>query len=240
MPFLPLDTLRSGASELGIHLSDEQIDLMDRFASLLVEKNKLFNLTRITEPMEIVSSHYLDSLTCLSAVKIKPGLSAIDIGTGAGFPGIPIKIARPDIHMTLLDSSLKKLRFIEDMVEELGMEGVRIIHARAEMIANNPVHREHYDIAFARALSEMKVLAELCLPLVNVGGSLIAQKSDTTDEEISAAKPIIGQLGGKIEKIIRVTIPGTDITRRIVVVSKIESTPVQFPRTYAKITQKKH
>jgi len=239
MAFLPLEVLWAGASELGIELSDDQLDLLDRFASFLIETNRTLNLTRITDPELIVTDHYLDSLTCLSAVKLAPGSSIIDIGTGAGFPGIPIKIARPDLKLALLDSSLKKLKFIQQAVEMLGMEDVEIIHARAEDAAHNSDYRERYDVAFARALSDMKILAELCLPLVKIGGILVAQKSSAADEEIAAAKPIIGQLGGHVRKIAQIGIPATDIVRQLVVVEKTKNTPEQFPRAYAKITKKK-
>ena len=237
--FLPAEMFRDGARELGVELSDDQIELLDRFAALVVETNRTLNLTRITEPAEIVTGHYLDSFTCLAATKIKPGSRVIDVGAGAGFPGIPIKIARPDLSMTLLDSSAKKLKFIEAALATLGIEGVTLVHARAEEAGRDPAHRETYNVAFARALADMKTLAELCLPLVKVGGVLIAQKSEGADEEIEAAKPLIGQLGGKIEKIVRIAIPYTDITRRLVVVWKVKPTPPQFPRPYSRIADKR-
>lgn len=259
--FLPVDVLRDGARELGIELTDAQIELLDRFAALVVETNRALNLTRITEPREIVTGHYLDSFTCLAAAKIKTGSRVIDVGAGAGFPGIPIKIARPDLSMTLLDSSAKKLKFIEDAMAVLSdCRGeafakrsddttgcvanasplqVTLVHARAEEAGRDPAHRETYNVAFARALADMKTLAELCLPLVKVGGVLIAQKSEGADEEIEAAKPLIGQLGGKIEKIVRIAIPYTDITRQLVVVWKVKHTPPEFPRPYSRIADKR-
>jgi|GEM_PF-21188 len=259
--FLPVDLLRDGARELGVELKDDQIELLDRFAWLVVETNRTLNLTRITEPREIVTGHYLDSFTCLAATKIKPGSRVIDVGAGAGFPGIPIKIARPDLSMTLLDSSAKKLKFIEDAVALLSdCRGeafakrsddttgyvanasplqVTLVHARAEEAGRDPAHREAYDVAFARALADMKTLAELCLPLVKVGGALIAQKSEGADEEIEAARAIVGQLGGRIDKIARIKIPNTDITRWLVVVSKVKPTPPEFPRPYSRIAKKR-
>ena len=236
--FLPVDVLRDGARRLGIELDDEQIELLDRFAALLVEANRSLNLTRITEPAEIVTGHYLDSLTCLAACSIPQGARVIDIGTGAGLPGIPIKIARPDLDITLLDSSGKKLRFIEEAATDIGVD-VNLVHARAENAGRDPAHREAYDVAVTRALADMKTLAELCLPLVKVGGVLIAQKSEGADEEIDAARPLIGQLGGRIDKITRMTIPCTQITRRLVVVSKTKATPPEFPRPYSKIAKKR-
>ncbi len=237
--FLPIQLLRSGASELGIELDDLQTDKLDQFARLLVETNKTLNLTRITEPEQIVTGHYLDSLSCLTVVKIKKKATVLDIGTGAGFPGIPIKIARPDLDVTLMDSSGKKLKFIDDAVATLGLSGIGTIHTRAEQAGRDPAHREKYDIAIARALADMKALVELCLPLVRVGGSLIAQKSESSDEEIDLARPLIGQLGGSIEKVSRVIIPKENVTRRLVVVTKNRPTPADFPRQYSKIIKSK-
>lgn len=237
---LPTDLLRDGALQLGIELTDEQMELFERFAALLVETNKSLNLTRITDPAEIVTGHYLDSFTCLAAAKIRPNARVVDIGTGAGFPGIPIKIVRPDLDVTLLDASLKKLKFIEEAIEALGLHGITLLHARAEEAAHDAAHRETFDVAFARALAEMKVLAELSLPLVKPGGMLIAQKSEGADEEIHAAKPLIGQLGGKVDAIKRIAIPSTEITRQLVVISKTKPTPPEFPRPYSRITRSNH
>lgn len=234
--FLPVDALRDGARQLGIELDDARIGQLDRFAALLVETNKTLNLTRITEPAEIVTGHYLDSLTCIAAFNIAHGPRVIDVGSGAGFPGVPIKIARPDIDLTLLDSSRKKLKFIERAARAIGID-VTLLHARAEEAGRDPAHRESYDVAVARALADMKTLVELCLPLVKIGGVLIAAKSDDAVDEIEEAHPIIGQLGGRIDEIARITIPCTDITRRLAVVSKTKPTPPEFPRPYAKIAR---
>ncbi len=239
MSFLPIEMLRDGACELGIQLDDSQIESLDKFALMIVETNRFLNLTRITEPVEIVKSHYLDSFTCLAALTIPQGARIIDIGAGAGLPGIPIKIARPDLEVTLLDSSRKKLKFVEEAIAQLGIEGVNFVHARAEEAGRNPAHREAYDVALARALAEMKILVELCLPLVKVGGTLIAQKSDGAKDEINTARPFTGQLGGKIDKIKRITVPCTDITRRLVIISKSKPTPLGFPRSYSQIAKGK-
>lgn len=239
MSFLPLEMLKEGALEIGVGLSDSQLELYDSFASLLVETNKYFNLTRITEPEEIVRNHYLDSLLCLSACEHANGAKTIDIGTGAGFPGIPIKIARPDLDMTLIDSTSKKIRFIKDAVSKLDFTNTYPMHARAEELGHQKDHREAYDIAYARALSEMKVLAELSLPLVKIGGRVVAQKSIDIIEELKLALPLIGQLGGSVEKTCRLKIPFTDIERVIVVIKKDKPTPQQFPRPYAKIVKGK-
>lgn len=239
MALLPLDLLKQGASELGIELSDAQLDQYDRFALMLIEANRQFNLTRITEPKDIVLNHYLDSLLYLWAQDAKTGARVIDVGAGAGFPGVPVKIVRPDVSITLLDGTFKKVRFLSDVIEKLGLARTDPVHARAEELAHEKDHRERYDLAYARALSDLKALAELCLPFVRIGGYVVASKGGEIDEEIKAARPIIGQLGGNIEKTVRTHIPGTDIQRSIVVMVKIKQTPAQFPRAYSRIAQKK-
>lgn len=235
MTAIPLDLLKSGAHELGIELTDAQLNLFDLFASFLVETNQKFNLTRITEPEEIVKSHYLDSLTCLSALDVNQNARIIDVGTGAGFPGIPIKIVRPDIYAVLTDATFKKTNFISEAIEKLKLENIEPVHARAEEIGHDSAFRETFDISYARALSELKVVAELCLPLVKVGGYLVAQKSADISEEIADAKTIIGQLGGKVSDIVTIRIPYTEIERKLIIVKKIKQTPPQFPRAYTKI-----
>ena len=239
MAFIPLDVMKAGAFELGIDLSDRQLDLLDRFALLLVDTNRQLNLTRITEPQDIVTKHYLDSLLYLWAFEFAEGVSVIDIGAGAGFPGIPIKIARPDLRVVLLDSTAKKVRFLEHAISELALEGVETIHGRAEDLAHQKNYREQFDVAVARALAELKILAELCLPLVRIGGGIVASKGDEIHDELTAARPVIGQLGGVVEKIVRTHIPCTDIGRQLIVIAKAKQTPVQFPRSYAQISRRK-
>lgn len=237
MPHLPLDLLRIGAQELGIELNDGQLEKFERYAEILVETNRKLNLTRITDPRDIVTHHYLDSLTCLAAANVPGGSKCIDIGTGAGFPGIPIAIARPDLDLTLMDSVKKKLDFIKRAAENIGLDNVQLVNLRAEDAGRDARYREQYDIAWARAVSEMKVLAELCLPLVRVGGHFVAQKSSDVDEEICSARPIIGQLGAKVERDLRIQVPGTDIVRRLIVLAKKQSTPGMFPRSFSRITK---
>lgn len=237
MAYIPIDDLRNGALELGIELSDTQLEQFDRYAQFLVETNKKFNLTRITDPRGIVISHFLDSLTCITAHKPIECARVIDVGAGAGFPGIPIKTARPDLKLTLLDSTSKKVKFMAEAAELLELDNVRAIHARAEELGRDKNHREKYDIAYARALSELAVLSELCLPLVKIGGYVIAQKSEDIDDELAHARPLIGQLGGQVENIIKIKLPLSDVTRRIVVMTKTKPTPESFPRAFGKISK---
>ncbi|MCL5671468.1 MAG: 16S rRNA (guanine(527)-N(7))-methyltransferase RsmG [Acidobacteria bacterium] len=237
MSFLPLELLESGAAELGVALTADQLDQFDRFASFLVETNRSFNLTRITDPADIVTAHYLDSLSSLSALALRPGERVIDVGTGAGLPGIAIAIVCKDVSVTLLDSSQKKARFLSEAAERLGLTNAKTLPLRAEDAGRDPAEREQYDAAFARALARMSVLVELCLPLVTPGGHLVAQKSTgaQVQEEIAEAKPLIERLGGQISDVLEVKIPSTSITRSLVVVSKVKPTPASFPRPYAQI-----
>jgi 16S rRNA (guanine527-N7)-methyltransferase len=235
LSIIPLDVLKKGAGELGIELTDVQLNKFECFAELLIEKNKDINLTRIIDPLEIVTSHYLDSLTCLKALNLKPQKSVIDIGTGAGFPGIPLAIVRPDVIFTLADSTGKKIKFVKDAVSELGIGNVKAVHSRAEELGRNIEFREKFDVCYARALADLRIIVELCLPLVKLGGYLIAQKGCNIDEEIKNAKPITGQLGGVVEDIVEVVIPESGIRRFLVVIKKNKPTPEQFPRDFYKI-----
>ncbi|OFX15662.1 MAG: hypothetical protein A2Z18_10895 [Armatimonadetes bacterium RBG_16_58_9] len=235
MAFLPLDLLTSGAAELGIHLSPTQLDQLDTFAGMLVETNRKLNLTRITGPEDIVTGHYLDSLTCLTAVDIERGSSVIDVGTGAGFPGIPMAVARPDLNLTLLDSLRKRLDFLSEAARSLGLANVETMRARAEDVGRDGTHREAYDFAVTRALANVRMLVELCLPFVKTGGYLIAQKGADIEGELDRARPIIGQLGGKLVEVKRVTIPHSDIERTLVLIEKVKPTPDTFPRGWKKM-----
>lgn len=236
---LPLEVLKKGASELGIELTDDQICQFEKFAGMLLDANRKFNLTRITDPTEIVTKHFLDSLMCLAAEPPDHGASAIDIGTGAGFPGIPIKIVRPDLNITLMDGTLKKVRFVESVVDSLGLENAASVHARAEDLGKDRGYREQYDAAYARALAEMPVLVELCLPYVRIGGHFVATKGPEIDAELDEARELIQELGGVIEKIVRAHIPTTDIGRSIIVIRKTAPTPSRYPRPYSKIASSK-
>jgi 16S rRNA (guanine527-N7)-methyltransferase len=185
---IPKDLLKSGALELGVHLTDSQLEEMSRFLALLLEWNQKFNLTRITDPYEMVTRHLLDALSCFSAYDFPQNASVIDVGTGAGIPGIPLKIARPDLEMTLLDATRKKLTFIEEVVSELGLKHASIVHGRAEDVGQDVSMREAFHVVVARAVADMRALVEYTLPLARVGGTVLIQKGPEMDAELAAAK----------------------------------------------------
>ena len=224
------EILLSGAAELGVPLDDCQLDALDAFTALLLEWNARFNLTRVTDPSEIAVKHYLDSLSLLPLVEVKPGSAVIDIGAGAGFPGIPLKIARPDLKMTMLDSVRKKLTFLEAVVRELRLADVKLIHGRAEDFARGKSHRERFDLAVSRAVAGLNVLAELCMPFCRLGGSFAAYKGPDPDEEINEAAKAISALGGEVEAVHRFVLPHSDSHRTLVVIRKLRRTPASYPR----------
>jgi 16S rRNA (guanine527-N7)-methyltransferase len=225
--------LLSGLPQLGLRLSDAQADTFCRFGEALIEKNQVMNLTAITEPQEVARLHFLDCMALLNVADFR-NKSVIDVGCGAGFPGVPLKIAEPSIELTLLDSLKKRVDWLSQVLPQLGQEA-ECVCARAEEYALQ--HRESYDLAVSRAVARLSMLSELCLPLVSVGGAFVAMKSVDSDEEISQAARGIGLLGGKVEKILDYPIPGTDAVHRAVVIRKVKKTPAQYPRRFAKIKQ---
>lgn len=222
--------LREGLAALSLP-TDGVAPLMD-FSARLLEKNKVINLTAITEPCDVARLHLLDCAALLTIADFR-GKRVVDVGTGAGFPGMPLRILEPDFDLTLLDSLGKRIAFLQETCDEMGLEHVDCVHARAEEFAAK--HREQYDIATSRAVAALNVLCELTLPLIKVGGLFLAMKALDSDEEIRSAKSAIAQLGGKVEEIRDYTIPGTDIVHRVVVIRKVKPTPAAFPRAFAKI-----
>ena len=225
--------LASGLPQLERKLTDAQLDTFCAFGSALVEKNQVMNLTAITEPEQVARLHFLDCIALLGAANFY-GKSIIDVGCGAGFPGVPLKIAEPSIDLTLLDSLKKRMDWLESSLPELGIEA-QCVAARAEEYAL--AHREQYDIAVSRAVARLTMLAELCLPLVRVGGHFVAMKSADSDEELSQAARAIATLGGKVTRIWDYPVPGTDAVHRAVVITKVKATPKPYPRRFAKIKQ---
>ena len=222
--------LHAGLSALG--LPTEGIPALERFGEMLVEKNKVMNLTAITEPADVATLHFLDSVAMLKEVDLA-GKTMVDVGTGAGFPGVPLRIVCPAVRMTLLDSLNKRIDFLKEVCGELGYADVDCVHGRAEEFAAK--HRESFDFATSRAVANFHLLTELCLPLVKVGGTFIAMKSVDSDEELKSAEKAISILGGRVERTVDYQIPGTDVTHRLVFIKKIRETPKKYPRAFAKI-----
>ena len=222
--------LREGLEALS--LPTEGIPALLRYWELLAEKNKVMNLTAITDPAEAARLHFLDSAALLALADLR-GKTVVDVGTGAGFPGLPLKILEPSIQLTLLDAQRKRVDFLREVCGELGLEDVDCVHGRAEEFAQQ--HRETFDLAVSRAVAALPVLAELCLPLVKPGGLFLAMKSNKTDEEIEAAAPIIQTLGGEPPFVMDYRLPGSETYQRIVTVLKARPTPPGYPRRWSKI-----
>ena len=228
--------LMSDAEKLGISISDEQLKRFDLLSDLLVEQNKTMNLTAITDPDGIAVKHFADSISVLTACDIPQGARIMDIGTGAGFPGIPLLIMRPDIDLTMVDSTAKKLKYVEKTVNELGLIATTL-HTRAEEAGQSKEYREKFDFVCSRAVAALNVLCEYCLPFVKVGGMFIAMKGAKAQEEIADAKAAIKLLGGKIvdEKSFTLSDGGE---RTLVVIKKISQIPPKYPRPSAQIAKK--
>lgn len=205
-----------------------------RYGQLLLEKNQVMNLTAITEPDQVARLHMLDCAALLKCADFA-GKSLIDVGTGAGFPGMVLKILEPSLELTLLDSLEKRLNWLAEVCEDLGLEGVRFVHARAEEQAHQSAFREQFDYATARAVASMNTLSEICLPYVRPGGRFLAMKSVDSTEEVNQAATAIAKLGGKLEKRFDYIIPGTGVSHRVVPVTKVSPTPDTYPRRWAKI-----
>lgn len=233
MYILPYDEFAAMTKGCGIDITREQYELFDKFSGLLLEYNKVMNLTGITDAEGISEKHLLDSLLIFKYADIFRDASVIDVGTGAGFPGVPMKIYRPDLNVTLLDSLQKRVNFLENVSR--GTFSMKCIHSRAEDAGRTPGLRENYDFAVARAVAAMPVLAEYCLPFVRVGGSFIAMKGPS--ENISAAESAVKVLGGEISEIKKYNLPCGD-SRVIVIVKKILSVPTKYPRNSAQISKK--
>ncbi len=232
---LPTGLLQSAAAEYGISLSEEMLRLFSDYASLLVAWNENVNLTAITDGEGIAVRHFLDSLLLLPALSPKEGASLIDVGCGAGFPSLPLKIARGDLRVTLLDSLGKRVRFLEELCGRLALPAA-CFHLRAEEGAKRPELREAFDYATARAVAALPALCELCLPFVSVGGTFAAMKGPGAPEELEAAGGAIRLLGGEVEGVREFTLPD-ESRRNVILIRKISHTPPKYPRAFAKISK---
>lgn len=224
------NTLKNIIKASNIALNDKQIEQFCKYYELLIEWNKKMNLTAITECEEVAEKHFIDSLSIDRIVNMKNIEKVIDVGTGAGFPGIPLKIAYPHLKIALLDSLNKRIKFLCEVIGMLGLESIEAIHGRAEDVARKDEYREKYDICVSRAVANLSTLSEYCLPFVKVGGSFISYKAEKADEEIEKAKKAVSMLGGRVEKIERFQLSGTDIGRMLVKIKKERKTEKKYPR----------
>lgn len=227
--------LCSGAKAFGLSLDEEALNRFERYADALTQTNKYLNLTAITDPEGIVTKHFLDSLSILSVVEPKKNARCIDVGTGAGFPGSSLLIARPDLQMTFLDSTQKKLHFVQETLRSMGLHA-NILHSRAEDAGQKKELREQFELVTARAVANLRELSEYCLPFLRVGGIFIAMKSQKTEEEIAEAAHAIHLLGGKIDTIHTFNLDGAG-ERTLILIKKVSQTPPKYPRPSAKIAK---
>lgn len=214
----------------GITLNDIQIDRFIKYYELLIEWNEVMNLTAITEYDEVMKKHFVDSLSLIKAFDVTKEVSVIDVGTGAGFPGLALKIAYPNLKVTLLDSLNKRIKFLDEVILQLGLDNIKTVHGRAEDFAKHGLLREEFDLCVSRAVANLSTLSEYCLPYVKVGGKFISYKSEKMEEELMKAKNAIPLLGGKLANCVEFQLPDSDIYRNLVVIEKVKQTSKKYPR----------
>lgn len=225
-----LTKFKSMTEQLGIELTDNQYEQFIKYYEMLIKWNEVMNLTAITEFDEVIVKHFVDSISLIKAIDITKKIEIIDIGTGAGFPGIPLKIAYPNLKITLLDSLNKRVGFLNEVINELELKDIEALHGRAEDYAKAGQLREKYDLCVSRAVANLATLSEYCLPYVKVGGKFISYKSEKLSEELAVAEKAIGILGGKINTQIEFVLPETEIYRTFMIIDKKKETPKKYPR----------
>ena len=233
-----MEQLRKSAIQLGIELSDEQINKFQKYYEMLIETNKVMNLTAITGKEEVILKHFVDSI---SIVKVLPdmikyidsddiSIKILDLGTGAGFPGIPLKIVLPAIDIVLMDSLNKRINFLNSVIDELKLSGINAIHGRAEEMARNKKYREKFDLCVSRAVANLSTLSEYCLPFVKINGKFISYKASEIEEEVDNAGNALKILGGNLTTVKKIILPESDIERSFVIIDKVKNTPKTYPR----------
>lgn len=228
---MPSTIFKRNLDSIGMTLSDIQIEQLDKYYELLVEWNSFMNLTGITDYEEVMLKHYLDSLVLKLPINGEnKHIKLIDVGTGAGFPGLPLKIAYPEAEVVLFDSLNKRIKFLDEVINTLGLKNVTTIHGRAEDGGRNPKLREQFDVSVSRAVADLAVLSEYNLPFVKVGGYFVAYKSKDVDAEVEKSRKAINILGGEVEKVDKFTLPETDIERALVYIKKVKNTGKKYPR----------
>lgn len=225
-----LEKFKNGLQQLHIALPEKQMEQFLQYYELLVEKNKVMNLTAITEFDEVVEKHFLDSVSLTKQLDLHQPLKVLDLGTGAGFPGIPLKIVFPELEITLMDSLNKRVLFLQDVISSLQLENIEAVHGRAEEAARNKKYRESFDLCVSRAVANISTLSEYCLPFVKIGGSFISYKSSTIEDELEDGKKGIDILGGKVKDVYKFTLPDSELQRSFVIIEKEKKTPKAYPR----------
>lgn len=225
-----IDSFKKDLEELNISLDKRQMCQFLQYYELLVEWNSFMNLTAITDYDEVIKKHFIDSLSLIKAIDLSDEIKVIDIGTGAGFPGIPLKIAFPNLKVTLLDSLNKRIKFLNEVIDKLELKDIIAIHGRAEDFAKDKNYRQSYDLCVSRAVANLSTLSEYCLPYVKTGGKFISYKSEKITDEMNAAKNAIKILGGNISNQVEFILPDSDIYRNLFIIDKIKDTPIKYPR----------
>ncbi|MBQ4650560.1 MAG: 16S rRNA (guanine(527)-N(7))-methyltransferase RsmG [Firmicutes bacterium] len=225
-----MEALRKALETLGLPADEQTVNKYQKYMEGVLDWNEKVNLTNITDPEEFIIKHFIDSIICVDYPEFEEACKVIDVGTGGGFPGVPLAIAAPDKDFVLMDSLNKRLKIIDELCGQIGIGNVTTVHARAEELAKNKAHREQYDLCVSRAVANMAVLAEYCLPFIKVGGCLMAYKGPDVDREVEEARKALFLLGGQVEEIREGNLKEFGIDHKVVIIKKVKNTPSKFPR----------